>query len=338
MATRVIELDRVLDVDELAATHAAVRAVARYEMLANQAVSEGFAAGLLGRHDAAREFLRTGGLSRRPVDLRTLADRSNFFRATLAYESRILQPGIEAYLRSPRLAAAARELYDAAIVEPAIVFVNLAVPGQEIGLHTDVPEFHGFDRERAPEWLLVVMQHSGLFRAERVAIATGVSWFGEAKGGEFVCWPEGREGSAKTVTIADDRGVVLDTDSVFHAVAPVAWTRGSERPLVEVGAQMRWEPARGAWVVSQRGVELIALAPEDVRISISWKAWCFADADERARLRGREGALELAAVLTRLRRDLAERGRLPSAEAPMSDAELALLMIDEYVRFPSLPS
>ncbi len=225
--------DRVLDDDALVATHAAVRAVTHFEMFTAKAMSEGVAAGLVARHDAAREFLRTGGLSGRAVDLRNLADRVNFFRATLAYGIRVEQPGIEAYLGAPRLAEAAREAYGDAIVEPAMVFVNIALPGQEIGVHTDVPEFRGLDRDRVPEWLLVVMHHSGLFAEERVAIATGVSWFGQVRGGEF-------------------------------------------------------------------------------------------------------DGLELATVLTRLRRDLADRGRLPSAETELRDAELAVLMIDEYLRFPTI--
>lgn len=335
MVARCIELDRVLDDHGLAATHAAVRAVPGFEMFTNKSAG-GFAAGLVQRHDAAREFLRTGGLSARAVDLRNLADRVNFFRATLAYGARVEQPGIEAYLESQAIADAAREVYGCALVEPAIVYVNLALPGQEIGLHTDVPEFRGLDRDRVPEWLLVVMHHCGLFAAERVAIATGVSWFGSARGGAFVYWPGGAEGPARSVAIADNRGVVLDTDSVFHAVAPVEWTRGHSRPFVEVGARIRWVAERGAWVVSFHDDELAELAAEDVRISISWKAWCYRDEAERARVKAGGDPLELEQVLTRLRRDLAERGRLPSAEAAISETELAVLMIDEYIRFPSL--
>jgi hypothetical protein len=49
------------------------------------------------------------------------------------------------------------------------------VPGQELALHTDVPEFRGANRKLHPQWLLVAMRHSGLFEDWRMPIATGVA-------------------------------------------------------------------------------------------------------------------------------------------------------------------
>ena len=46
-------------------------------------------------------------------------------------------------------------------------------------MHTDVPEFRGANRKRYPQWLIVVMHHSGLFDRWRMPIATGVAYFGE---------------------------------------------------------------------------------------------------------------------------------------------------------------
>lgn len=335
MKDRYFCFERVLGDQDLAVTRAALRSADRYEMFVNKPMADGFAAGLVSRHDVAREFLRTGGLSGRPVDLRNLADRVNFFRATFAYGSRVTLPGIEPFASSAGFAEAARELYSCTIVEPAIVFANLALPGQEIGIHTDVPEFRGFSRDNAPEWLLVVMHHSGLFAAERVRIATGIAWFSEARGGNLYCWPQGPQGPAEVVEIADNGGILLDTDSVFHAVAPVAWTRGSERPEVEIGAALAWDHDRQRWAIRFRNCELATLAAEDVRISISWKAWCFADQRERAQVKAGENGLTLDRVLARLRRDLADRGRLPCAE-PVAETELAVLLIDEYLRFPQV--
>jgi hypothetical protein len=328
------QFGQVLGEDDLAATHLAVRSAAKFEMLVNKP-SEGFAAGMVSRADAANEFLRTGGLSGRPVNLLNLADRVNFFRATFAYGAKPSLAGIEPFLASERFAEAARSLYDRPIVEPAIVFANAALPDQEIGVHTDVPEFRGFDRDCAPEWLLVVMHLSGLFAAERVPIATGIAWFGDACGGALWHWPDGPEAAPKVVEIADNRGILFDTDSVFHAVAPVRWTRGSARPAVEIGATLAWDHARDCWVVRFRGAELTTLAAQDVRISISWKARCFADEHERAQVQAGADGLTLIEVLTRLRRDLADRGQLPSAEVELSETELAMVMIDEYVRFPT---
>ena len=43
------------------------------------------------------------------------------------------------------------------------MYANLLLPGQELAVHTDVPEFRGANRKVIPQWLLVVMHHSGLF-------------------------------------------------------------------------------------------------------------------------------------------------------------------------------
>jgi hypothetical protein len=70
-----------------------------------------------------------------------------------------------------------------------------------------------------------------------------------------------------------------------------------------------------------------------VRFSISWKAYCFADEAERRAWREHRDDLALDAILDRLVDDLRERGRI-DGERPEPTA-LALLLIDEYVRFPA---
>ena len=45
-----------------------------------------------------------------------------------------------------------------------------------------MPEFRGLNRKNVPQWLLVVMHHSGLFDAWRLPIATGIAYFGAAEG------------------------------------------------------------------------------------------------------------------------------------------------------------
>ena len=67
------------------------------------------------------------------------------------------------------------------------------VPGQELAVHTDVPEFRGCNRKVMPQWLLVAMHHSGLFDEWRMPIATGVAWFHDCDGGEFCYYPGGAE-------------------------------------------------------------------------------------------------------------------------------------------------
>lgn len=85
-------------------------------------------------------------------------------------------------------------------------------------IHTDVPEFRGANRKIVPQWLIVVMHHSGLFDEWRMPIATGVAYFGGGRGGELAYYPDGASGEAATYAPRHNTAVVLDTDTVFHGV------------------------------------------------------------------------------------------------------------------------
>src|SRR5262249_2072914 len=148
---------------------------------------QGFGAGIPQRYDAARHFIET----RAGQDsVAQLAARTNYFRDTFAYE-RPLFPEIAFFQQLPQLVAAAQHVTGNAIGRPAIVYLTILVPGQELAIHTDVPEFRGANRTREPEWLLVAMHHSGLFERWRRYIATGVSWYHDCDGGEFVYYADG---------------------------------------------------------------------------------------------------------------------------------------------------
>src|SRR4029079_9894442 len=103
--------------------------------------------------------------------------------------------GIESFRDHERLRQAAENLHGRPVIVPAIVYANMLLPGQELAVHTDVPEFRGANRKVVPQWLLVVMRHSELFERWRMPIATGIAYFGDAKGGELAYYPDGPAGA-----------------------------------------------------------------------------------------------------------------------------------------------
>src|SRR5207248_7959988 len=117
------------------------------------------------------------------------------------------------------------------VVVPAIVYANILLPGQELAVHTDVPEFRGANRKVVPQWLLVVMHHAGLFDEWRMPIATAIAYFGEGRGGELAYYPDGPEAPAATYPPRHNTAVVLGTDSVFHGVDRVAGDDDALRSL-----------------------------------------------------------------------------------------------------------
>jgi hypothetical protein len=304
-----------------------------YGQYSNEGFDTVFAPELAQRYDAAVNFVRTGGrFGRRNEPTRLLAARTNYFRETYFYGEHTCSAGVEAFRDDPGLADAARRLHDRPLIEPAIVYANVLLPGQELAVHTDVPEFRGANRRIIPQWLLVVMRHSELFESWRLRIATGVTYFGAAKGGELAYYPQGAAGPVETFAPTHNTGVVLDTDTIFHGVDRVAGDDSILESLVP-GMTLRCVGDR-RWELRQPDDRVVAtLGTDDLRYSVSWKAYCFADDAERAAWESHRNDLSLDDILTTLEADLRARGAL-DGDLP-DDATFGKLLIDTYIHFPA---
>jgi hypothetical protein len=322
---RYVEFDPLLDPDQLAALRAVVDTRAPYPTYGEGRRQEGFGAGIPQRYDALKNFIG-GRAGQDPVW--KIASRTNYFRDTFAYEEPLF-PEIAFFQELPQLADAARHVTGRALVRPAIVYLNVLVPGQELAVHTDVPEFRGANRTREPEWLLVAMHHSGLFERWRRHIATGVSWYHDCDGGEFTFYPDGPAAAPRRLAVRENTAIVLDTDSVFHGIEPLA-QRSIELPRIEPGARLRRDPD-GRWSVEADGAVRATYDWSELRLSISWKAWCFADQAEARANDEHSDDLDLPFILETLAADLVRRGRVTSRP---DDERLARLILDEYIRFP----
>ena len=184
-----------------------------YGQYSNESQRAEFAPELAQRYDAATNFVRTGGRFGRTGEAKSvLAARTNYFRETYAYGDEITAPDIaDRLFNHPGLLDAARKLHDRSVIVPAILYANILLPGQELAVHTDVPEFRGANRKVLPQWLLVVMHHSGLFESWRMPIATGICYFGAGGGGELAYYPDGPAGGPATYKPKHNTAVLLDT-------------------------------------------------------------------------------------------------------------------------------
>ena len=281
------------------------------------------------RIDAASNYVRTGGrFGRKDEPTAALADRTNYFRETYAYGEDVRAPGIEPFLHHEGFVEAARALHGRDVIVPAIVYANLLLPGQELAVHTDVPEFRGANRLRLPQWLMVVMHHSGRFADWRMPIATGVAYFGTAVEGAFAYYPDGVDGPAVALAVHHDTAVLLDTDTVFHGVDRVG-TDGVKVPALGPNPSLTYA-GDGRW--SLDADEPATFAWDDLRFSVSWKAYCFADEAERRAWVDHADDLTLEVILDRLEADLRERGLL-DGDRP-EPREFATQLIRTYIRFP----
>lgn len=250
--------------------------------------------------------------------------------------------GSEMFLHHPTYLEATARYYDAEVVEPHSVYVNLMVAiGAGGPAHTDNPRFHGRDRTNTPMWLLRTMLWSGLFADHEILQATAIWWMNDVEGGALLYWADGpdrpprvHEGAmANTALLGDNHGM-------FHQVGPVG-PFDTEPHLVTAAAELA--PAgdgSGDWVVTDRGERRYRTPLDAIRVSVLWKADVYrTEAERAARIRA---TLSLDDVADRFADDLAARGlevRLDLAR--LDDPALRAALADAYpeaVPVGALPS
>jgi len=258
------------------------------------------------------------------------------FRGDWAYE-RPLVEGVEPLLHSPVLVDAARRVFDAAIVRPQILYVNLSLPmpcGD--GGHTDVPAFRGVDRTRYPVWLLVTMGRCGLFERWRVHIATAVAWFYQGEGGALTYWPDGPDAAPRSCAPRDNTALVGDNDCMFHRVEAIGGPDDDMVRDLTLDAQLVFA-GDGHWEVRD-GDRVLGRYPwARVRVSLSWKGIVFADDADARRYDSHEDDLDLPRVWDTFARDLAARGTpVTLPDDPLHDRALIALLTRTYHQAPTI--
>ena len=329
-----VELDPLLPAADAQAVNRSVLAGGPYGLYAAERSRGPLESGVTERYDAARNYVATGGYLGVSEPPTTLIRRTGYFRSTLTQGGRVVTPGFDVLDTLPALYDAAREVHGKPIVRPAILYLNLLVPGQELAIHIDVPEFAGADRSITPQWLLVIMRASGLFEDLRVPIATGITYFGNASGGALRHYPDGPEGSGHRFEPSDNTAMVLDTDSRYHGVERVG--SADEPAPIEIVAGATLQHDGSDWVMAApSGEELRRYGTDDVRISISWKAYCFDDEHDASAFEAARGTLTIAEIERRLFEDLCARQLIGTDERPHLP-DIADLLIDTYQRFPNV--
>jgi hypothetical protein len=304
--------------DDPAAVERLIEAHAPYWPVQRYFANDAEYAALSGEHEAARMIVA-------PV-----------FRGNWATEGAAAR-GVEPLLRHPRFVDAARRLFDAEIVRPFHVYVNLTwqLPFPQGAGHTDIPAFRGFDRSRYPITFLSIMGLSGLFEDVRLKIATAVAWLYRGADGGFEYWPEGpdRPPVAHEGAI-DNTAIVGDNDFMWHRVRP---TGRPEDGMVSLGLDSELMRVAGGWAIADGGRTLASFAREEMRVSVSWKALVFESDADRRRCDEHLDDIGLEEVLRRFVRDLEGRGVgvEPPAD-PLRDPGFIGLLRRTYVRTPSV--
>jgi hypothetical protein len=254
-----------------------------------------------------------------------------WFRCDWAYDEPLVEGAAE-ILANPSFVDAAHTIFDAEVVVPRIVYVNVMGPMGMGPAHIDVPAFRGIDRTDYPVTLLHLMHRSGLFEAHRVEIATAVAWFYEGDRGEFEYWADGISSPPRRVEAPlSNRAVVGDNERMFHRVRPIGRANASAIEGATLDVELVPAPDGTDWCAVDGGRELIRYTDPEIRVSVSWKAEVFAD-HEAARTRtDHTDDLSIEEVVTILLDDLAKRGHsVMRPEDPLHDEAFTRALNESY--------
>ncbi len=267
--------------------------------------------------DAYREAARTGS----PDAVGVLVDGElmamPIYRGDWVSSRAAHIDGVESVLRNERLMAAAAQVFDAEIVRPLIVFSNLTAPMPQNRKHTDVPTFRGVERSQYPAWVVSAMAASGLFERWRVKVATAVAWYYDGPNGGFSYWPDGGAAPEVTIEPPSNTAVVGDNDFMYHRVEAVGDGRFS---LVPIDSLLSFDDTSHCWRITKGDQGFGRFDRDDIRISISWKAECFHDAEDARVFDEHLDDLTFDRVLATWRADCDARGiALPAVADPLHD-------------------
>lgn len=268
-----------------------------------------------------------------------IGSRTEFFRTTYMYpEFGKTDEDLAFFMNNPKLIKGARQVFPGRpVIEPYIVYGNLLTRGMFQGVHTDCPAFRGMSRDNAPQWLLSVMHHSGLFDKYRIPVCNGIFYTQDlgknGDGGAFRHFPNGARGKMSSVPVARNTVVMCDADSQLHGVELIKGDTNVEHERVARLVPPKAGPkSKESWTILDRQGEFLGNCGwNDLRYAVLWKAYCFKDEEERRTWKEKTDELTLPIVLSTLMYDLKTRGKYPKAGIP-DQVALAKLLIKEYYK------
>jgi hypothetical protein len=230
---------------------------------------------------------------------------------------------------------------DKLVLDPLQYNFIVSVPGQTVALHVDAVYMFGATRFHFPQWLLAVMKFSGLYEEEfihQVQIVAYLHRWVDDRDGQFVYWDSNNQ--EKYIPPRPLSGSAVDGSKMVHAA--MVYQPDADMPHIDksVDTQLEYQ-GDDVWHLLAGGKLLREYTTDDLRITLVYRARCFASEEEKARYHAQTDAdmMSLDSVLSTLSGDLVRRGRLSSVEKAlaMPRVDLAEILLDEYIDYPLPP-
>mmetsp|Transcript_15918 Transcript_15918/g.26782 ORF Transcript_15918/g.26782 Transcript_15918/m.26782 type:complete len:447 (-) Transcript_15918:90-1430(-) len=307
------------------------------------------------RIDVGRHFVSTGGLEGRKEGFQDLISRVSSFQKITVVKDMDQYPLVKSLFDSEKFQKAAKSVcpQDRTYLDPFQFNFIFNLPGQTVAMHLDAPYFWGASRSRFPQWLLVAMVFSGLFLDRFINQIQVVTYLHEwsvdpaevanssssrgSSGGDFVFYNNAT--SVGVVNSLPGSGSIVDGSKVLHAAkiyrpevkAPFL-DKNKLSQLVYVG--------NDDWELQADGEVLQRYKTDDLRISMVYRARCFADEAEAQRYAAlpEEEMLTLETVMEVFKKDMVSRGvTTPAKLASMEPLAFLFLIMDTYITYPLPP-
>jgi hypothetical protein len=243
-----------------------------------------------------------------------------WFRSIWAANERTIVDGVEPVFRNPRFIAAAQKSFRTEIVRPLSLIINIHAPMREGRRHMDAPYFRGAIDPKLSA-LRLCMGASGLFRHWEVLAASAIAWFHTGTGGSFDYWPDGPDTSHTSITPPMwNVALVSDNEYMYHRVGAVGDPADYLRDhVISESTLLTW--ATNGWelenITDSRGVRY---TDSQIRISVLWKAFVFADAKAQRLFDAHNDDLTVDMIIDIFREDLAKRGvSVRAPDDPVAD-------------------
>lgn len=189
----------------------------------------------------------------------------------------------DVFMHNPRWIEAAKQSFGAGIVEPARCLLNLYAPTEELSAHTDLPTYRGFTPSAETRHLLMAMINSQLFFDWMVPFASGLVWFWRGEGGAFLYWADGKHAPPQVMHPPFwNCGLMSDNEAMYHAVSAVgpAADRARFTQMIK-RTDLMHAVGEAEWEVTGDTHPPVRFGPDEVRISLLWRARVFRDEAHR---------------------------------------------------------
>ena len=292
---------------------------------------------LPGRIDIGRHFILGGGVHgiKESYD-RMISRILSFGRYIFAPDKDMV---VGKLFASPSFVDSAKAICppDAQVLDPFQYNVIWSVPGQGVATHIDGVYFWGATRFNYPQWLLAVMKGSGLFEElfiSQVQVVAYVHKWKDERGGDFVWWDTPGQQEPHSIKPKGGAGSAVDGSQTVHAasiyrpdVDPPLMDKSKDNVLTYHGND-KWSITE-----TESGTVLREYTTDDLRVSIVYRARCFASEEDKARFNAGVPAIPLDDILAILTDDLVQKGKL-APNQDISRYDLAMKLLDAYIPYP----